>query len=377
MVGLVRVVRSKKDEQEAYELLYKAYGPSYFHAKEVFDVTRIYDSTLNKKNLFILKEGDSLVGAVRTVTRRLMVFGQEFSVGGIAAIVVEPRYRRGGAVFHSMTQSVLSEMSNRGLDFCLIFARRAVDHFFVRHGFWGTPVEKNIRLLNPPHPQATSIQFRCIKDSDVPFLERMHRSINQYFSVFLERPKELWMSKIKNSSFTARFDAYLCIDTFTSLPVGYVVAEPAGTIIEAALLPDYKLWYPSVFFSQSSPVFEAALRGLSLPQEHPALRMLRGHAYSSFTRHPHYGGNLLKILNPTDHDSPLMECVRRQLAQRGVIINERLLRGVTPQSVSRVLTAALFGYEVQETRMVLEIPEDSPWERMIPVDVLFSALDDF
>ena len=366
----VKIAETESEEESAYELFYKSFGPTYYDAKEVFDLTRKYDPTLKNENLFIIKEKDSVIAAVRTVTRSLKLFDKRFDICGIATTVVHPEHR-GKGLFNIITQSVLNEMVNRRLSLCLIFARRAIDNIYVNHGFWGTPVERRFTVLDAPELDV-NLSFRRIQIEDISFMEKTYRQVYGSMSVFIDRPKPLWHAKMKNPNFHKQFDGYVCTQNETE--IGYVISEHGKGIIEVCSCSDDQDTYKSIFFSRNSPVREAALSSISLSMEHPAMKAFRGHAYSIFTRHPHYGGNILKIFNPCDKKSKIMKLVESRLANRDIKIPDGL-ENFPPHVVSRVIISALFGYEVPETRNVLEIGEK--WNTLKPVDFLFSSLDDF
>lgn len=365
----VKIAENETEAESAYELFYRSFGPTYYDCKEAFDSTRKYDPTLTNENIFIIKEKKSVIAAARTVTRCLKIFGEKFDIGGIATTAVHPDYR-GKGLFDIVTHYVLNEMVNRGLSLCLVFARRAIDNIYVKHGFWGTPVERRFTVLDAPDVDE-SLSFKAIHVKDIQFLEKTYRQVYDSMPVFIDRPEPLWLAKLKNPKFYERFDGYICVQN--NKKIGYVISEHEKSVIEVCSCDDA---YKSILFSKNSPVREAALAGISLSTEHPAIKALRGHAYSIFTRHPHYGGNILKILNPYYRESKIMKLVESQLASRDVKIPDNL-KDFKPQVVSRVITSALFGYEVPETRTVLRISEKSRWNILKPVDFIFSSLDDF
>lgn len=368
----VKIAETEAEAESAYELFYRSFGPTYYDSKEVFDLTRKYDPTLTNENLFIIKEKNSVIAAARTVTRGLKIFGEKFDIGGIATTVVHPEHR-GKGLFDATTQFILNEMINRGLSLCLVFARRAVDNIYVKHGFWGTPVERRFTILDPPDLDL-GLRFRPIQIQDIPFLEKTYRQVSESTPVFLDRSKPLWMNKMKSPPFYKRFDGYICIQK--SEKIGYVIAEREKGIIDICSCDGNPDTYKSILFSKNSPVREAALRGIGLSTEHLAIKAFRGYAYSIFTRHPNHGGNVLKILDPYDSNSKIMKLVESQLANRDIKIPDDL-SDFQPHIVSRVITAALFGYEIPETRAVLKISEQSRWNTLKPVDFIFSSLDDF
>lgn len=370
-----KIAETETEVSSAYELFYRSFGPTYYEAKEAFDTTRQYDPTLKVENLFIVKdEGKSVVAALRTVLRDLIIFGEKFEIGGIATTVVHPKHR-GKGLFNLLTRFALNELINRGLNLCLVFARRAIDYIYVLHGFWGTPVERRYTLLDPPTLETGFLNFRRMGIGDPPFLEKAYRQAYRYLSVFLDRPEPLWEMKLKTPSFHRQFDAYICTLKGTNEPIGYVIGQRGKGIIDICCRDQDPETYKSILFSRDSPVRDAALIGMNLSTEHPAIKAFRGYAYSVFMRHPHYGGNVLKILDPYNQESKIMHLVQSQLVSRGAKISN--VTNSPPQIFSRVVTAALFGYEIPETRTVLEISEESQWNILKPVDFTFSPLDDF
>lgn len=371
-----KIAETETEVSAAYELFYRSFGPTYYEAKQAFDITRENDPTMKKvENLFVVEdEGKSVVAALRTVVRDLVIFGEKFQMGGIPTTVVHPEHQDKG-LFNLLTRFALNEMINRGLSLSMVFARRAIDYIYVPHGFWGTPVERRYTLLDPPTLEGGSLNFKKTGVDDSPFLEKAYRQVYRYLSVFLDRPDSLWRMKLKMPFFHKQFDAYICTPKETNEPIGYVIGQREKGIIDICCCDEDPETYQAILFSKDSPVRDAAHVGMNLSTEHPAIQAFRGCAYSIYTRHPHYGGNVLKILEPYNQDSRIMQLVRSQLASRGAKISN--MANSPPEVFSRVLTAALFGYEVPETRTVLEISEESPWNILKPVDFIFSPLDDF
>lgn len=371
-----KIAETEAEVSAAYELFYRSFGPTYYESKQAFDITRENDPTMKKvENLFVVEDGGkSVVAALRTVVRDLVIFGEKFQMGGIPTTVVHPEHQDKG-LFNLLTRFALNEMINRGLSLSMVFARRAIDYIYVPHGFWGTPVERRYTLLDPPELETDSLNFRRMELDDSSFLEKAYRQVYQHLSVFLDRPEALWKVKMKLPSFSKQFDAYICTLKGANEPIGYVVAQRDKGIIDICSCDEEPETYKSILFSKDSPVRDAALIGLNLSTEHPAIKAFRGHAYSIYTRHPHYGGNVLKILEPYNQESRIMQLVQSQLANRGAKISN--MANLPPHIFSRVLTAALFGYEIPETRTVLEISEESQWNILKPVDFIFSPLDDF
>jgi len=369
----IKVAETESEADSAYELFYRNFGTTYYDSKKFFDSTRKYDPTMTNENLFIIKERKSVVVAARTVRRSIKIFDKTFDIGGIATTVVHPNYR-GKGFFDIITQFVIDEMiKKRGLSFCMVFARRAIDNIYVKHGFWGTPVERRFIVLDPPNLDK-KLSFRKMQIEDIPFLEKTYKQVYGKMPVFLDRPKALWANKLKNPSLNERLNGY--IFTNNEKKIGYTITENGKGIIETCSHNENPDAYKFMLFSKNSPAREAALTGMALSTEHPAIKAFRGHAYSIFTRHPHYGGNILKILNPYNRESKIMKLVESKLAECDVKIPDDF-RGIPSHIVSRVLTAALFGYEVPETREVLKISEDSKWNILKPIDFIFSTMDDF
>lgn len=372
----VKIAETEAEVSSAYELFYRSFGPTYYESKEIFDITRECAPTLKVENLFVVEdEGKLVVAALRTVIRDLIIFGEKFEIGGIATTVVHPEHQ-GKGLFNLLTRFALNEMINWGLSLCLVFARRAIDYIYVPHGFWGTPVERRYMLLDVPTSEAGSLNFRKMGIEDIPFLEKAYRQVYQHLSVFLDRPQSLWKMKMKLPFFHRQYDAYVCTRERADGPIGYVIGQREKGIIDICCCDEDPETYKSVLFSKGSPVRDTALVGMNLSTEHPAIKAFRGYAYSIFTRHPHYGGNILQILDPYHQESKIMQLAKSQVARRGVKMPDNM-SNYPRDLLARVITAGLFGYEIPETRTVLEIPAGSPWDSLKPIDFIFSPLDDF
>lgn len=372
----VKVAETESEEFQAYELFYKSFGPTYFDAREDFNLTRNLDPTMKIENLFIVtNEKKEVVAAVRTVKRELKIFRKKFNIGGISSIAVDQEYR-GKGLFNLLIQFILKEMIKRELSLCMEFAARRIDNINVPHGFWGAPVERKLIILDPPSIENNNFHYRKIEIEDIPFLEKTYRKTYGKMSVFIDRPGDLWKIKISPRFMPNILNGYICLKNNTKEPAGYLINEAGKGIIEIATNDKDINTYKVMLFSKSSPLLKDCQNGLCLSTEHPAIKALRGHSYSIYTRHPHYGGHILKILDPYNRKSRIMALVKEQLDKRGAKINTSI-NNMPEYIYTRVITAALFGYEVAETRDIIKIGKNSAWDMMKPVDFFFSSLDEF
>lgn len=368
----VEIANNEADAQFAYKLFYRCFDSP--NAKISFDLTRQYDPTLKNENLFIIKdERQNVIAALRTVVRTMRILGEEFKVGGIATTAVHPDYRKRG-FFDVLTKYALEKMKERNLDLCLVFARRAIDNIYIKYGFWGLPVERRITLLNPPIINESKMEFRNVQATDIGFLEKIYNKSYGILPVSLNRPGQLWLAKIKNPDFEKNYKCV--IFTKKNEPVGYVVAENEKGIIEVGSMEEKQDIYREMLFSKVSPVKEYAVKCLALPFEHPAIKSVSGYGYSIFTRHPDFGGHVIRILNPYNTNSKIMKLVNRELIKRGAALPDEP-NGYASYIYSRVLISALLGYEIVETRTVLKIIDKDRWNSLKPIDVILSSLDAF
>jgi len=368
----VSIAKEEKEVHEAYELFYRSFGKTYYDAKDAFDLSKSIDPTLKTKNVFVMKnEYGTVIGAARTVERDINISGESFHIGGIATTALHPKYR-GEGLFTKLTDFVLDNMAKRKLSLCLVFARRNIDNIYVKHGFWGTPVERNYVLLNPPEIITKNYWFRRATESDIPLLEKMYRKVYGNLPVYLERPEYLWRIKLQEGKGT-RFYGYVLFDLNSSSesPIGYLFTEHNKIIELAADSTDPSI-YKTMLFSNISPVSEFAKQGFSVPLTHPAITEMQGEPYSIYTRHPTNGGNILRIL---DKDPKIKSMLRKSLQKWG--FSEGEIRSVIgePDHV-QMKTAALFGYETKDTKKVFGIPEESRLNKK-PMDFILSGLDDF
>lgn len=312
----VEIAETKNEIDLAYELFYKSFGPNYHECKEFFDSTR------EDAPVFIIKDGNSIIASLRTVNRSLNLFGERFDIGGIATTVVHPNYR-GLGLFNELTSSALNNMENRSLSMCLVFARKAIDNIYVKHGFWGVPVERMIKILNPIQID-NCLNFRTIQSEDIPFIEKIHNEVYKQQSVFLDRPLSSLENKIK------QYKGYI----FNNM--GYVIIKDELIIeIGSHDIDTYNV----ILFSRNSPAKD---KGFRISLEHPIMKTIYRYSYSIYTRHPNNGGHMLKILN----EPKIMK-----------IINSK---GINIKMGISEITSSLFGYDTLK-----------------PIDFVFSPIDEF
>lgn len=372
----ISVAETEDDESGAYELFYRSFGPTYYESREKFDISRRYDRTLKPQNLYIARNADNkVIAALRSVERELNIFNRKFTIGGIATTAVHPDYR-GLGLFDDLTTFALNDMMGKRLAMCLVFARRAIDNIYIKHGFWGTPVEKKFTLISPPWLKNEKYDYIPIDEENMGIPAKLYREVYSDVPVFLSRSDDLWLSKVFNPSFGQNIRGYLCYDRAEGDYGGYVIAESGTGIIEVCASKESEGIYNELLFSGNSPFYNEVARGLCLPDNHPAMIEFAGEAHSVYRRHPHNGGNVMRILNHSEEDSEIMSLLAGELSRRGVEMPE--LTDKCPDNIYlRIITAALFGYEVPETRDVLNIEKQSEWNLVKPLDFIFTPMDDF
>ena len=88
------------------------------------------------KNIIIATSGSDVIGVVRLCPRTFLWQREKFKVAGISSVCVHPEFRKMG-VARLLLETTINHCDQRGYELTFLVARRAVDHFYKKFGFFG------------------------------------------------------------------------------------------------------------------------------------------------------------------------------------------------------------------------------------------------
>lgn len=133
----VRLARTTAEVEAAYDLAARVFGPTYHEARaHKHALVRDVEPLEGPQDVVVALSGETVVGIIRLVVRRMRFGADRFNVIGITSVAVDPAHRNSGVGAKLMRVS-MAEGRRRGDDLAVLFARRAVDGWYPKFGFLG------------------------------------------------------------------------------------------------------------------------------------------------------------------------------------------------------------------------------------------------
>ncbi len=213
----------------------------------------------------------------------------------ISSVSIAEKFR-GQGVSVLLMQSAISAATERGADIAIVIARRAVDGYYTRFGFWGMSQYSKVKLelatLPSDNHPARSVLLKPVTRTDVGLCATLYAgNYSNLFGHCLRKPK-MWEYILQKLPYLGlRFDLVL-ID---GERVGYVVHDGNGDFHEIGVVSSDILFSPRVFLAACAPECKSVT--LHIHATHPFLSRLEGADVSLILRECPYGGHMVRILS--------------------------------------------------------------------------------
>lgn len=123
--------------------------------------------------------GNEIVGGLRTTPFTISRMSQEFSCLGIAEIFVSPNFQ-GLGIASQLADQIISTTKNSKYELILGMARRKIDGFYLKKGFYGIGSYPECRIADIRE----SIKFRTLKSDSFHFRPiAIDQSMNSFYEV--------------------------------------------------------------------------------------------------------------------------------------------------------------------------------------------------
>lgn len=210
---------------------------------------------------------------------------------------------RGKGLSSQLMNCAIAECESRSSDFAILIARRAVDHFYNKFGFWGISTYSKLSFK---FDEIAKLNYRCVirsaTEKDIDSIEKIHILVYSFLLGSCERSLEnwrhiLWKTKWQGASFT--------IFQTEGVVVGYVI-HSASDIFEIAAANGAS--YLDLL-SCLGREFSVKTFAVHTSQYHPIVNELRDLDFSIYSRQCSYGGHMVRIVA----DKKMLEIFRQDL----------------------------------------------------------------
>jgi len=213
---------------------------------------------------------------------------------------------RGNGVSRLLMDAAINAAKGRCADLAIVIARRAVDYFYNRFGFWGVSQYSRVTLRVPErlmNVTAKQLATRPTAEPDLAACAELYADSYKGLLGHCERPPELWEYILQKSSYLGlRFD----VMTFVDEIVGYAFHDGVGNFHELTIGAETTSSDAFTFLTDCAP--QSEFLTLHIPPTHPFLWRLHGQDVSLTIRECPYGGHMVRILNKKI--SPALKNVR-------------------------------------------------------------------
>jgi predicted acetyltransferase len=206
---------------------------------------------------------------------------------------------RGKGLSNLLMNYAIAECERRYSAFAILIARRAVDHFYNRFGFWGISAYSKISIkLEDVTVSKDGLIIRPVTEDDVILLEKIYETNYSFLLGACERSLEnwkhiLWKARWQGSSFVLfekqDFVAGYAIYSGSEI---YEIASAVGTSY-LDLLSSLELKYSLNNFT------------IHASEHHPIVNELCHLDFSISNRQCSYGGHMVRVVD-VDHLSDIL-----------------------------------------------------------------------
>jgi len=112
--------------------------------------------------------------------------------------------------------------SKRGFKYALLFARRAVDHLYVKHGFYGVAAYNEIEVrIESAGKTNLPIEFRPLDEAYAKFYQKVYDDCYDSCNGFMHRDLYYWKYVLEKLKSSIEVEARAIF--FNEKPAGYVI----------------------------------------------------------------------------------------------------------------------------------------------------------
>ena len=204
---------------------------------------------------------------------------------------------RGQGLSVLLMESAIRATTDLGAHIAIVIARRAVDDYYTRFGFWGvsqySKVELELATLPPDKHPVQSVLIMPVTKQDLGLCSTLYdANYNNLFGHCLRKPEKWEYILNKLSYLGLQFDLVLINDNLA----GYVVHDGAGEFHEIGAVSSDTFFSPRLFFAACANGSKSVT--LHIPATHPFLSRLEGADVSLTLRECPYGGHMVRIMSP-------------------------------------------------------------------------------
>ena len=239
-------------------------------------------------DIIVAKDSDIIIGVIRLVYRIVHIKGQPYKTAGFADVCISEEYREKGISKKLMKYAI--NKANFNCDIGLLFARKHVDYYYNKFGFWGLSTYNKGIIRNTLYNDTTA-SFKNVKSNDLRYCNYFYEKSYLFLSGFMERTPKYWKYILEK-----------CYQLNFNFNVIFKNNELCGYFIYKKNII-YEIAFSSLINIKdilASFELDADIQ-IEADPEHVVFTQLQLFDFTIHHRHCIFGGHMLKILKKQDH----------------------------------------------------------------------------
>lgn len=201
---------------------------------------------------------------------------------------------RGQGYSRALMAAAVQACSKRGAAIALVIARRAVDHFYTKFGFWGLSQYSKLTVESAAlsHISIAGLRLRRASHDDLPQCgEKYDLAYRDSFGHCL-RNRQTWEYIIKKS---ACLGVRVSVIEKEAVIIGYAIHDESGNIHEIGVdsTSDAR-----IALAVLARLAAGKLLTVHVSPIHPVVHALEGFDVTLATRECPFGGHMVKVVDP-------------------------------------------------------------------------------
>lgn len=293
------LARNEKEAAEALLLASESFCPSSVdlnnaHVRKSF-MLQEHPGFGDGSTVVVVNEKNHVMGSAFLISCTMLVGGTLRKGMFLSSISIAEGLRGQGFSCYLMN-AALAIAVDHGAEIAIVIARRAVDGYYNRFGFWGvsqySKLNFNLDTLPDSNEKFDNVILQAATDSDLEICDEMYVNSYKNLSGHCIRGLNIWNYILRK---IALLDLSLDIVWSGSLRTAYIVHDGQGNIYEIGLAESGSKFDAKALLAMVSP--RSGDLTMHLSPEHPFLEKLKGGDICITLRDCPYGGHMIRVLN--------------------------------------------------------------------------------
>ena len=287
----VTLATSREEHLNASFLVKEVFGEN-FH----FPIDACVTSDDNLANnffshkVFTIKNGAEVIGVIKVVPTIFELGSNTIKSAGITAVCMREQYK-GRGLSKKLMEEVLTWSHNNSFEMTHLVARKAVDGYYNKFGYFGASSYQNITIKGIQKQKASVFELNAGFDVELIKLYNAAYifSYNKSFGRVM-RNCDYWLA-IRDRITRDKLNFFTV--TNNKIPCGYVALN-GDIIVELGILDGYEVMK---FIDSMLYTFSFLLK-LEIPFHHQIINALTNYDVTYHSRQCLFGGHMIKIFYP-------------------------------------------------------------------------------